>query len=316
MFVSKPSLQLVDGLIRSKNSVEQYTKEQDALNAEVQNGSIEMDNSSTKAEIQRLQDAQATAQMSLERAIFCISVFLAHEFVHCFTGYLTGSAQPGTPPGLDALPYSDRKHGEAGWYWTKHTFGGLAHVWFDKDEPAEPGHFGLPMLLDYNKRRSNSFFYQIDHAVVKRVLGDDWASANRIGKVPSAQFVLILHRLTFDTDPEWFWRLKDENTKISFKEWETAYEEIVARTGGEHDVRGGELGIRVLFKSIYAALRPCLSLASRLSLRNILPISSTRSRIRHRPRRSLLTENAISKVKRWGQKRVGLHLNKFESEVL
>ncbi|KAK7727631.1 hypothetical protein SLS63_007073 [Diaporthe eres] len=198
---------LVDGLIRSKNSVEQYTKEQDALNAEIQNGSIEMDNSSTRAELQRLQDAQANAQMSLERAIFCISVFLAHEFVHCFTGYLTGSAQPGTPPGLDALPYSDRKHGEAGWYWTKHTFGGLAHVWFDKDEPAEPGHFGLPMLLDYNKRRSNSFFYQIDHAVVKRVLGDDWASANRI-------------------DPEWFWRLKDENTKISFKEWETAYEEI------------------------------------------------------------------------------------------
>ncbi|KAL2283264.1 hypothetical protein FJTKL_10139 [Diaporthe vaccinii] len=198
---------LVDGLLRSENSVEQCTKEQESLNAEIQNGNREMDSSSTRAEIQRLQDAQANAQMSLERAVFCISVFLAHEFVHCFTGYLTGSSQPGTPPGLDARPYSDRKHGEAGWYWTRHTFGGLSHVWFDKDEPEEPSHFGLPMLLDYNKRRSKSFFYQIDHEVVKRVLGDDWASANRI-------------------DPEWFLRLKDETTRISFKEWDTVYEEI------------------------------------------------------------------------------------------
>ncbi|KAG6358277.1 hypothetical protein INS49_014161 [Diaporthe citri] len=201
---------LVDGLLRSARSVEQCTKEQEALNAEIQNGNREMD-SSTMAAIQRLQDAQANAQMSLERAVFCISVFLAHEFVHCFTGYLTGSAQPGTPPGLDASPYSDPEHGEAGWYWTQYTFGGLGHAWFDKDEPEEPSHFGVPMLLDYNKRRSNSFFYQINHAVVKQVLGDNWASLNSI-------------------DPDWFLKLKDENTKTSFKEWDTAYEEIVART--------------------------------------------------------------------------------------
>lgn len=273
--------------------------------------------SNTTAEFQRLQHAQANGQMSLERAVFCISVFLAHEFVHCFTGYLTGTAHPGTPPGLDASPYSDRQHGEAGWYWTRHTFGGLNHVWFDKDEPAERGDFGVPTLLDFNKRRSDSFFYQIDHAVVKLVLGDDWASPNRIGMFLSAQFLLLLQRLTFDTDPNWFLRLKDENTRISFREWYAAYEEIVDRTVGEHNVLGGTLGICGLFKLVRVVLGPCLSSIPRLSLRNIPPLSFIRSRMRHAPRPSLPTKNMISKIKRWGRKRMGLYLSKFErSEVL
>lgn len=162
---------------------------------EIQKGTRAMDNP-TRAELQRLQHAQADAQMSLERAIFCISVILAHEFVHCFTGFLTGSAQPGTPPGLDAPPYSDAEHGEAGWYWTRHTFGGLSHVWFDKNEPAEPDHFGVPMLLEYNKRRSESFFYQIDHAVVRRIIGADWASADRIGMYAITEPALVSQGLT------------------------------------------------------------------------------------------------------------------------
>lgn len=283
---------------------------------EIQNGNREMDGI-TRAKFQCLQDAQANAQMSLERAVFCISVFLAHEFVHCFTGYLTGSAQPGTPPGLDASPYSDHKHGEAGWYWTRHTFGGLSHVWFDKGEPEKPGHFGVPMLLDYNKRRSDSFFYQIDHAVVRQVLGADWASADMIGMLLGAQFTSVLHILTSDTDPEWFLKLKDENTKTSFKEWDTAYEEIVARALGEQNVLGGQLGIRALFKLVRVVLGPCLSSASRLGLRSILPISSLRKRMRLRPRPSLPTVNRISKMKRWSEKKLGLYLNKFEqSEVL
>lgn len=162
---------------------------------EVQNGTRDMD-SHTRAELQRLQHAQANAQMSLERAIFCTSVFLAHEFVHCFTGFLTGTTQPGTPPSLNASPYSDAEHGEAGWYWTRHTFGGLGHVWVDNDEPAEPNHFGIPMLLEYNKRRSESFFYQIDHAVVRRVIGVDWAAADRIGVYPITEFALVSQGLT------------------------------------------------------------------------------------------------------------------------
>lgn len=177
--------QLVDGLLRSASSVEQCIKEQEFLDTEIQTRTRRLD-SRTQATLERLEQAQANAQISLERAIFCISVFLAHEFVHCFTGFLTGSAQPGTPPGLNASPYSDTEHGEAGWYWTRHTFGGLGHVWFDKDAPAEPSHFGIPTLLEYNRRREDSFFYQLDHAVIRRLIGD-WSSANRIGECPSTR---------------------------------------------------------------------------------------------------------------------------------
>lgn len=140
-----------------------------------------------RAELERLQHAQAEAQKSLERAIFSIAVFLAHEFVHCFTGFLTGGAHPGTPPGLNASPYSDARHGEAGWNWTRHTLGGLGHVWLGRGEPAEPGHFGVPMLLDFNKHRGDSFFYQVDHRVVRRAVGGDWSPAHRIGVSPGAQ---------------------------------------------------------------------------------------------------------------------------------
>lgn len=119
--------------------------------------------------------------MSFERAVFCISAILAHEFVHCFTGFLTGGTEPGTPPGLNASPYSDRKHGEAGWNWSRRTFGGLGHIWLGKDEPAEPEQFGVPTLLEYNKRSSDSFFYHLDHAVIRKVIGMDWGAVNKSG---------------------------------------------------------------------------------------------------------------------------------------
>lgn len=292
---------LIDGLLRSKRSIEHCVKKQQELKEEVQEGAREMD-SITTAEFQHLQHAQAIAQKSLERAVFSISVFLAHEFVHCFTGFLTGSSQPGTPPALNASPYSDAKYGEAGWYWTRHTFGGLGHVWLGKAEPAGPGHFGVPMLLEFNKRRGDSFFYRIDHAVVKRVIGGDWDSANRVGMYSVVKSLWSLPSANMRiTDPNWFLKLKDKNTGIPFKEWDTAYEEIVARTTSKHNVIQTKSGIRVLFELVCVVLRPCLSWASRVSLRDILSLSSIRSRMRNSSRPSLRTLNAISKVKRWCQ---------------
>lgn len=238
--------------------------------------------------------------MSLERAIFCISVFLAHEFVHCFTGFLTGSSQPGTPPGLNASPYSDAEHGEAGWYWTRHTFGGLGHVWFDRDEPAEPGHFGVPTLLEYNKRRGGSFFYQIDQAVIRRIIGADWAIANWAGMITTAQFELGFQMLIFDTDPNWFLKLKDENTKTPFDHWNTLYEEVVARTTGEDVVLSEKFGINILFELAGAVLSPFISSLSNLSLRNVLSLSSIMSRIRQPSTPLLPAANAISKAKKVG----------------
>lgn len=269
-------------------------------------------NSITIAELHRLQQAQNDAQTSLERAIFCISVFLAHEFVHCFTGFLTGSAQPGTPPGLNASPYSDAEHGEAGWYWTRHTFGGLGHVWFDKDGPAEPGHFGVPTLLEYNKRRDGSFFYRIDHDVIRRIIGADWASGNWEGMLTTAQFALCSQKLTFNTDPDWFLKLKDENTKTPFKDWDTLYEEAVVRTIDEDVILGEKFGIIDLFEFIRAVLSPCISSLSNLGLPNFLSLSSIISRIRHPSRPLLPAANAISIAKQWGRGPIRSSLNKSE----
>lgn len=153
------------------------------LSAEIKKGSRKMDGR-TETALQRLETARANAQVGLDRAVFCISVILAHEFVHCFTGFLTGGAQPGTPPGLNASPYGSSEHGEAGWNWSQRTFGGLGHFWLEKDEPTEPDQFGVPTLLEYDKRSGNSFFYQVDHATIDRVVGMDWSPANRIGVSP------------------------------------------------------------------------------------------------------------------------------------
>ncbi|POS69704.1 hypothetical protein DHEL01_v211900 [Diaporthe helianthi] len=230
---------LVDGLLESARQVEHYTRAHEMFNAEIQHGTRPV-NDGTRTKLQDLKQAQAQAQISLERAVFSISVFLAHEFVHCFTGFLTGSSQPGTPPALNASPYSDKEHGEAGWYWTRHTFGGLGHVWCGKDEPSEPGHFGVPMLLQYNKQRSQSFFYQMDHDVVRSIVGVDWAAANSL-------------------DPNWVLKLRDETTQTPFQEWYSAYEELVARntaTDGEK-LQRFNLGIHLTVKSICAVLGRC-----------------------------------------------------------
>ncbi|KAL1860692.1 hypothetical protein Daus18300_009035 [Diaporthe australafricana] len=165
---------LVRGLMRSKSRVDQCRKRRQSVNAQIKKGSRKMDGHS-KATLQRLESAQAKAEVGLERAVFCISVILAHEFVHCFTGFLTGGAQPGTPPGLKASPYSNSEHGEAGWNWSQRTFGGLGHFWLEKDGATEPDQFGIPTLLEYNKRPGNSFFYQVDHAMIQRVIGMDWS---------------------------------------------------------------------------------------------------------------------------------------------
>ncbi|KAJ0116773.1 hypothetical protein J7T55_009924 [Diaporthe amygdali] len=203
---------LVESLLKSKSNIEQCTTQLQNLTAEIQDGTKRIDNS-TRATFQRLRRAQANAQMSFERAVFCISAILAHEFVHCFTGFLTGGAEPGTPPGLNASPYSDREHGEAGWNWSRRTFGGLGHVWFGKDEPAEPEQFGVPTLLEYNKRSGGSFFYQLDHAVIRKVIGMDWVAVNK-------------------SDPNWILKLKVQSTKTPYKAWNSAYEEVVVRSNG------------------------------------------------------------------------------------
>lgn len=80
-------------------------------------------------------------------------------------------------------------------------------------------------------------------------------------------------------DPNWFLKLKDETRRIPFKEWDTIYEEVVARTVGRHNIRERDYSIRVLFEFIRVIFGPCLSSLSNLSLRNSLSLSYVSSRM-------------------------------------
>lgn len=108
---------MVEGLLEAADAVENCMVQRRNINADIQKGSRKKDAATTK-ELESLLQAQEYAQKSFERAIFCMSVTLAHEFVHCFTGYLTGLTGVRTPPRDPPLgPYGNDKEGEAGWEW-------------------------------------------------------------------------------------------------------------------------------------------------------------------------------------------------------
>lgn len=132
---------------------------------------------------------QHYAQMSFERAIFCMSVTLAHEFVHCFTGYLSGRVGVTTPPDEEPLgPYGTHDKGEAGWKWVNLTFGGLAHFWYTKGSPEtfNSGYYiGIPVLMQVAKKdwKEKSVMYKIEHEMVKKIIEmKDWESEYKAGK--------------------------------------------------------------------------------------------------------------------------------------
>lgn len=181
---------MVQGLLDAADAVEDCMRKRSKINEQIQKKQKKADDPAVKKELQDLVNSQRYASTSFERGVFCLSATLAHELVHCLTGYLTGRAAINTPPGPAPYgPYDNAKRGEAGWEWCKLAFGGLAHFWYTKGSPhplTSGFHLGIPLLLDVAPQddwQKTSKFYMIDHDIVKKIIEmKDWADAYKAGK--------------------------------------------------------------------------------------------------------------------------------------
>lgn len=196
---------MVEGLLEAADAVQNSMVQQRNINADIQKGSRKADEAATKEELQSHRKTQVYAQKSFERAIFCMSVTLAHEFVHCFTGYLSGRTGIRTPPLLPPLgPYGNSRQGEAGWEWCNLTFGGLAHFFYTKGfpEPFKSGYYiGIPALLVLSAEdwQTKSKMYEVDHALVKKIIEmKDWESAYKAGKSTHQSITIVALGLNSD----------------------------------------------------------------------------------------------------------------------
>lgn len=90
-------------------------------------------------------------------------ITLAHELIHCFTGYLTGTAKPLTPRTISLTPYGNRQSGESGRYWESVFLGGVVEFYQDSQDPLGSRQAGIPYLFDDGRggsrarRISNSY---------------------------------------------------------------------------------------------------------------------------------------------------------------
>lgn len=187
---------MVEGLLRAAKTVDACVHGQIAANKKImeQHAMIEakkvdkntMEKLKAKAEAEGqktlapFRRAHANSVIGFERSAFCISVTLAHEFVHCFTGFLTGRASPGTPSRVVAGPYGTENRGEAGWTWCQKTFGGLTHFWYTKGEAPKSDQIGIPTMLEWKEDMENSVFYKVDHSIIKMIVKLDF-SADKTG---------------------------------------------------------------------------------------------------------------------------------------
>lgn len=136
-----------------------------------------------QTEIAAFEKAHANAVVAFERATFNISSTIAHELVHCFTGFITGAYRPGTPPRVVAGPYGSlpggtRARGEAGWAWCEETFGGLLYFYYTAGEPKESDQIGFPAIVEWKGDHKSSLYCRVDHNIVKKIISLDFSGDN------------------------------------------------------------------------------------------------------------------------------------------
>ena len=80
---------------------------------------------------------------------FQMVISVAHEIVHFLTGFLTGTIEPHTPPGVNAAPYDQTTDGtgEAGRHWESQLLGGFVECWSELDHPLDLRQSGVPYLF-------------------------------------------------------------------------------------------------------------------------------------------------------------------------
>lgn len=79
---------------------------------------------------------------------FEMGLTMAHEIVHLFTGYITGTMYPITPTAVGFAPYAKKNHGEAGNYWEVVLLGGTIEQYInDNDRMYARRQAGVPWLV-------------------------------------------------------------------------------------------------------------------------------------------------------------------------
>ncbi|KAK7964465.1 hypothetical protein PG988_011439 [Apiospora saccharicola] len=95
------------------------------------------------------QQGPSVAGGSYDTFKFQMGLTVAHEIIHLFVGFLTGSERAMTPPNV-SMPGYDRNEttGEAGRYWERIFLGGMVENWSTKDHPMRDRQSGTPYLFD------------------------------------------------------------------------------------------------------------------------------------------------------------------------
>ncbi|KAK8063186.1 hypothetical protein PG996_007838 [Apiospora saccharicola] len=95
---------------------------------------------------------------SYEMFKFQLGLVLAHEIIHCLTGFLLGTTSD-TPPNVTLDRYGDTKKGEAGRMWEKRLLGGVVEMWSSPQDGLGKRQAGTPYLFDGGRQ----------HAIGRRV---------------------------------------------------------------------------------------------------------------------------------------------------
>ena len=89
----------------------------------------------------------STAGTNYKRFKFQMVISLAHEIIHCFTGYLTGNSRALTPETISMPGFTQGIAGESGRYWENLFFGGAILFYKDSNDPLGTRQAGIPYLV-------------------------------------------------------------------------------------------------------------------------------------------------------------------------
>ncbi|KAJ0124721.1 hypothetical protein J7T55_006062 [Diaporthe amygdali] len=104
---------------------------------------------------------------NFERSLFFLTLTIAHELIHVFTGYITGDALRNTPPAVNhprGLSGSMRP-GEAGRAWERGFIGYITKSYFDSNDPLGTAQAGIMYACEVETRG-----YVIKQAWIKQFL--------------------------------------------------------------------------------------------------------------------------------------------------
>lgn len=105
-----------------------------------------------------------------DRFIFQLGIAIAHEIVHFFTGFLTGTSYPDTPPKITYSGFGNSATGEAGRFWEGQLFRGIVDVFEDPRDPLGPFQAGALMIVYRDVRRGETCFSHIGRDYIRQFL--------------------------------------------------------------------------------------------------------------------------------------------------